>query len=70
MIGDVSHIADSLGRKALAAACGVTRTAVDAAVHRKRFPASWYLVVKGMCDRRGIECPASAFKMVSPKEGE
>lgn len=58
-----SEIADAIGRKKLAEALEVGRTAIGNAVDRGTFPSSWYLVVKALADEVGVECPASAFAM-------
>ena len=57
-------IAVALGRRRIAAAVGVVRTAVSNAIVRdKQFPASWYVAVSRLCAEDGIECPPELFGM-------
>jgi hypothetical protein len=58
-----SQIADALGRADMADALGVGKTAVSNAVVRKRFPATWFLVLSDMCAGKGLECPPDLFDM-------
>lgn len=58
-----SILADAVGRKNMADALGVGLTAVSNAVVRGWFPSSWFLAVKALADRRGIDCPPDLFKM-------
>jgi hypothetical protein len=62
----VDKIAEKLGRKRLAELVGVGKAAVTNATTEGTFPASWYVIVSGECDRLGIECPKSAFSFKSP----
>lgn len=55
------RIADRIGRVELASAVGVSKAAVSNAVVTNRFPASWYAVIKDICNTAGIECPLCAF---------
>lgn len=60
-------IVSALGAKEIAAAVGVSHTsAVYNAVSGGRFPASWYLSIRGMCLNAGIDCPESLFNWKSP----
>jgi hypothetical protein len=63
---NASDICDALGRKAIKEALGVTKASVSHAVREKSFPASWYPVIRDMCEARGIECPVEAFNFKSP----
>ena len=58
-------ICDNLGRKNIAERLGVGPTSVSNASVAGVFPASWYLVVKEMCDEVGIECPVESFSFKS-----
>lgn len=58
-----AQIADSLGRKAIAEAIGVGKTAVSNAVVRGKFPPSWFLILSRMAADAGVDCPPSAFGM-------
>jgi hypothetical protein len=60
------HIADQLGQAKIALALGVGVTAVNNAVSRKHFPATWYPVIRDMCRAVGKDCPESAFNFKSP----
>lgn len=60
------HIADQLGQAKIALALGVGVTAVNNAVSREYFPATWYPVIRDMCREAGQECPESAFNFKSP----
>lgn len=62
------HIADVLGRKAMAERLGVGATAVSNAVVRGWFPPSWYFVIDKMCEGVGIECYPEMFRMKSPND--
>ena len=63
----IREITKHFGQVAMARRIGVGATAVNNAVNRGAFPASWYLVVKEMCDEAGIGCPPEVFgfKMVA-----
>lgn len=56
-----SDICDRLGRARLAAALGVGRTAVSNAAVAGRFPASWFMVIAGLCAESGLPCPDAVF---------
>ena len=60
------HIADQLGQAKIALALGVGVTAVNNAVSREYFPATWYPVIRDMCRKAGLDCPESAFNFKSP----
>lgn len=64
-----SHIADTVGRKAIAKAAQVGETAVSNAVVRGKFPSSWYFVVAPLAASHGIECPPALFGMKTPQQG-
>lgn len=55
--------AEALGRKDIAAAVGVKSTAVSNAVVRGWFPASWFIVVSDLANRKGLDCPPHLFGM-------
>lgn len=63
------QIADSLGRKSIAAAVGVRETAVSNAVVRGQFPPAWFVAVSGLAAAKDVECPPQAFGMRSPDSG-
>lgn len=56
-----SDIADQLGRKRLARALGVAKSAVSNATAAGVFPSSWYLVVSDLCAASGVDCPMRVF---------
>jgi hypothetical protein len=57
----VSEICDAIGRQKIAQAVGVKPTAVSNAVAEARFPAKWFIVLSGMCQEIGLDCPADLF---------
>lgn len=59
-------ICDQLGRKAMSHALGVRPSAISNAVAENCFPSKWYLVVKGLCEQRGLECPDDLFAFATP----
>jgi len=63
---NAKHIADQLGQAKIALALGVGVTAVNNAVAREYFPATWYPVIRGMCRDAGLDCPENAFNFKSP----
>lgn len=65
---DASKICDALGRRTIKEALGVTKASVSHAVKAKSFPASWYPVIKDLCDERGLDCPVSVFNFKSPSQ--
>jgi len=58
--------ADAIGRASIAEATGVGLTAVSNTVVRERFPASWYLVLQRLAEKKGIDCPPELFGMKLP----
>lgn len=64
----VADILNTLGRAEVAKACGVTKFAVKAARSKGFFPASWYLVLRAMCEEHSIECPPDLFSFKSANE--
>lgn len=65
---NTQHIADQIGQRQIATALGVGTTAVSNAVVRGSFPTSWFLVVKRLCDERGVDCPETAFNFKLPSD--
>ena len=63
---NAQHIASALGQRQIAEAVGVVPTAVNNAVMRGSFPASWFTVIRAMCEENGLDCPESAFNFRSP----
>lgn len=60
----IGEVADALGRDEIVRVIPkIERPAVDAAVRRGKFPASWYVVVKELAASKGIDCPDSLFAM-------
>lgn len=57
------EIADAIGRKEMAEALGIGLTAVSNRVVEGKFPPSWFVIVKSLCDEKDIECPESLFGM-------
>lgn len=60
----VVQLCDRLGRRDIALRIGRTVAAVSNATSGGAFPAGWYLVIRQMCDERGLECPDSLFRFV------
>ncbi|PQO23105.1 hypothetical protein C2I36_09555 [Rhodobacteraceae bacterium WD3A24] len=60
---EISGFADRIGRRRIAEALGIGPTAVSNAVVRGAFPASWFLVLRGLAQDEDIECPSSLFNM-------
>lgn len=58
-----SQLAQAIGRKNIEKAVGVGSTAVSNAVARGWFPATWFIVMSGMADKVGEQCPPELFKM-------
>jgi hypothetical protein len=61
MTNHAEHLADVLGRRAIAAAVNVGPQAVSNAIGRRSFPASWYPALKALCAANGQACPEEAF---------
>ena len=59
----IHDIADTLGRKEIAAVCDVPLQAVSNAVRRGGFPPAWFLAVSELAKVKGIDCPACLFSM-------
>jgi len=62
------HIADALGRNAIADTLNVSPDAVSISVRRTKFPASWYPAIRDMCSANGAECPEDAFNWKVPPQ--
>lgn len=62
----VAGVAAQLGQKQIALALGVGATAVNNAVVRGVFPATWFPVIRKLCADEGIECPETAFNFKLP----
>jgi hypothetical protein len=54
-------IAAQIGQRNIASALGIGVTAVNNAVVRGRFPATWFPVIRKMCEVEGIICSEDAF---------
>lgn len=65
-MSSVSIICDRIGRKKIEQKLGVGKSSISNAVSDGMFPASWYLVIKGLADADGIECPESVFNFKDP----
>lgn len=64
---NASKIISVLGAKEIAAAVGVRHcSAVYNAASGGRFPASWFLSIRDMCEKAGVECPESLFNWKLP----
>jgi hypothetical protein len=44
-------------------AVSVGQTAISNAVIRGHFPPSWFLAVKDLADKAGVDCPPALFRM-------
>ncbi|QAX31298.1 hypothetical protein [Leisingera sp. NJS204] len=64
----VSQIIKQLGWHPLAKKLGVGRTAVANAKSTGTFPASWYFIIREMCDEAGIELDDGLFNWKSAQE--
>ncbi|KPU83767.1 hypothetical protein JI58_07600 [Marinosulfonomonas sp. PRT-SC04] len=60
-----------IGSAAIEKACDVSEYSVRAAKRKGAFPASWFVVLDGLCHDAGIECPRAIFnfKAAPQKEG-
>ena len=63
---NTKHIADQLGQAKIALALGIGVTAVNNAIARGYFPATWYPIIRDMCRDGGVECSMDAFNFKSP----
>lgn len=61
----ISYIADLIDDEVLDA-LGVKARSLRLARERNAFPSSWYLVLKPVCDRNGVDCPLTAFTFKNP----
>jgi hypothetical protein len=57
-------IIEAIGPDDIAAELGLTEFSIRAAKRDDLFPARWYGPLKGLCEKRGVECPISAFRWV------
>ena len=62
-----SDLLDRLGRPRVAAALGLTISAMNNAASRGKMPARWFAVIAALCAAEGIECPTEAFAMIRVK---
>ncbi len=56
-----SEFASTVGRKKFAEAVGQSVSAINVAVSRGRFTASWYVAGCALAKEAGIECPPELF---------
>lgn len=63
-MSNVQDICDAIGRARLARALGRTKGAITNGISDGSFPSRWYLVVKKLCDAKGVDCPDSLFSFV------
>lgn len=63
---DIRTLTLTLTDNEIATRVGVTPSNVRASRRRGKMPACWYLIVKSMCDERGIDCPSNLFAFRSP----
>lgn len=61
-------IIKKLGVAEIAGACGVTESSVRSAFTKNEFPASWYAVLKMVCEGSGIECDTKFFAFKSKED--
>jgi len=54
-------IVKAIGRKRLRAALDVRETTISEALGRDVFPSAWYLTVKSLAEKEGLEVPMSLF---------
>jgi hypothetical protein len=57
------ELSEALGRGNMGQAVSVGQTAISNAVIRGHFPPSWFLAVKELADRAGVDCPPALFRM-------
>ena len=55
------RIVDALGAEAIAQRVGGARRTVFVHCENGRFPASWFMALKDMCEEAGIPCPPALF---------
>lgn len=55
-------LASALTREKMRLALGVGRGAVDNAVVRGVFPPAWYMAIKDLAAKTGVDCPTELFK--------
>lgn len=65
-MADTYTIVEQIGMDAICAAVEVKPRMLRKARKSGKFPSGWYLVVREMCDARGIECPDDAFNFKTP----
>jgi len=58
---DVRRILDALGRNAVSTALQVTVKSMSRAAIDDKCPASWFVVLRAMAAKAGIDCPECLF---------
>lgn len=66
----VEKICDEVGRKKLANALNVTKSAITNAISAGKFSPRWYRVVSALCADKGIQCPDALFGFIQPERNE
>lgn len=57
---------DALGRAPMQARLGVSKQTMSGVYRDDRFPASWYPIVREMCEAAGRACPLAMFNFREP----
>jgi len=52
------------GQRMVADALKINPSAVSMALKRGDMPSSWFIVMKGLADARGIDCPMCLFSFI------
>lgn len=61
-----AQIIDAIGSDLFRETFGITKSYERSLRHEEKFPASMYLVLRVMLERRDMPCPYSAFRWKSP----
>ena len=61
-MSDIKHITDAIGCDAIAAALGVTVSAVREQTRLGQYPAAWFVVLRKLGAESGVDVPEAAFR--------
>jgi len=64
----VKTVLAAIGRERVREALGLSTHSIRVAVNTGGFPASWYAMIREMCEAAGVECPMAAFNWRSKSE--
>lgn len=68
MSNSAAHIVNAIGRKRVAAACGVSVNQIGNAVACGRFPARWYKPLLDLAREHDVALPMTLFNWAKPKK--